>query len=162
MLDRSQAPGDSMVTEPLTQQHIDTFRRDGVVVVRQALHPEWLLLIELGLARVLGDPSVTKHRHWDGQEGEFRETIRNFDSAIEIRRLLYDSPLADMMGALMGSAEVWYYSDEFFINKAIGWALREYSKTDADAVRAFVAETDLAPLSRREALKWLARQEKRG
>ena len=28
---------------------------------------------------------------------------------------------------------------EFFVRKAIGWALREYSKTDADAVRAFVA-----------------------
>ena len=45
---------------------------------------------------------------------------------------------------------------DFFIRKAIGWALREYSKTDADWVRRFVAEHDLAPLSRREALAWLA------
>jgi 3-methyladenine DNA glycosylase AlkD len=46
---------------------------------------------------------------------------------------------------------------EFFIRKAIGWALREYSKTDAAAVRAFVAdhETTLSPLSKREALLWL-------
>lgn len=51
-------------------------------------------------------------------------------------------------------------SDEFFINKAIGWALREYSKTDATAVLDFVARTDLAPLSRREALKWLKNQGK--
>ncbi|RZM74688.1 DNA alkylation repair protein [Leptolyngbya iicbica] len=49
-------------------------------------------------------------------------------------------------------------SDEFFIQKAIGWALREYSKTDADAVKALVAATQLAPLSRREALKWLNRK----
>ena len=49
-------------------------------------------------------------------------------------------------------------SDEFFIQKAIGWALRQYSKTDAAAVREFVARTELAPLSEREALKWLARQ----
>lgn len=46
-------------------------------------------------------------------------------------------------------------SDEFFINKAIGWALREYSKTDPQAVRDFVAHTHLHPLSAREALKWL-------
>jgi len=49
---------------------------------------------------------------------------------------------------------------EFFIRKAIGWALREYSKTDATAVRSFVrsnADT-LAPLSRKEALKWLERR----
>ena len=45
----------------------------------------------------------------------------------------------------------------FFIRKAIGWALREYSKTDAEAVSAFVAENRerLSPLSQREALKWL-------
>jgi 3-methyladenine DNA glycosylase AlkD len=52
---------------------------------------------------------------------------------------------------------------EFFIRKAIGWALREYSKTDADAVRRFVAaQADLSGLSRREALKWLDRREARG
>jgi 3-methyladenine DNA glycosylase AlkD len=46
-------------------------------------------------------------------------------------------------------------ADEFFIQKAIGWALREYSKVDPGAVRAFVAAHPLAPLSRREALKWV-------
>jgi 3-methyladenine DNA glycosylase AlkD len=49
---------------------------------------------------------------------------------------------------------------EFFIRKAIGWALREYSKTDAVAVRRFVAShaNGLSPLSSREALKWLDRR----
>jgi 3-methyladenine DNA glycosylase AlkD len=44
---------------------------------------------------------------------------------------------------------------DFFIRKAIGWALREYSKTDPDAVRAFVAQHEslLSGLSRREALR---------
>lgn len=45
------------------------------------------------------------------------------------------------------------YSDEFFIQKAIGWALRQYAKTNSKEVRAFVAETELKRLSRREALK---------
>ncbi|MFD7446039.1 DNA alkylation repair protein [Streptomyces sp. NPDC059909] len=44
---------------------------------------------------------------------------------------------------------------DFFIRKAIGWSLREYAKTDPDAVRDFVAGAcdRLAPLSVREALK---------
>ena len=42
---------------------------------------------------------------------------------------------------------------DFFIRKAIGWALRQYAWTDPDAVRTYVATHDLAPLSRREALK---------
>lgn len=48
-------------------------------------------------------------------------------------------------------------SDEFFINKAIGWALREYSKTNAHWVRDFIDRhrTDMAPLSVREGSKRL-------
>jgi 3-methyladenine DNA glycosylase AlkD len=42
---------------------------------------------------------------------------------------------------------------EFFLNKAIGWALREYAKTDADYVHKFVESHNLHSLSRREALK---------
>ncbi len=49
-------------------------------------------------------------------------------------------------------------SKEFFINKAIGWILREYSKTDAAWVMDFVKNNQLAPLSHREALKWLNRK----
>jgi len=44
-------------------------------------------------------------------------------------------------------------SKEFFINKAIGWILREYSRTNPNWVKEFVAKTDLANLSRREALR---------
>jgi 3-methyladenine DNA glycosylase AlkD len=44
-------------------------------------------------------------------------------------------------------------SKEFFIQKAIGWALREYSKTNAAWVKQFVKSNKLAPLSAREALK---------
>jgi 3-methyladenine DNA glycosylase AlkD len=44
---------------------------------------------------------------------------------------------------------------DFFIRKAIGWALREYARTDPEAVRAFVRAQSgrLSPLSVREALK---------
>ncbi len=51
-------------------------------------------------------------------------------------------------------------SQEFFINKAIGWALRQYTRVDPQGVRRFVAETPLNPLSAREALKWLAKRGK--
>ncbi|WP_392668765.1 DNA alkylation repair protein [Streptomyces sp. LN785] len=46
---------------------------------------------------------------------------------------------------------------DFFIRKAIGWCLREYAKTDPEAVRDFVdgAREQLSPLSVREALKHL-------
>jgi 3-methyladenine DNA glycosylase AlkD len=48
---------------------------------------------------------------------------------------------------------------DFFIRKAIGWALRQYARTDPQWVRRFVAEhaDRLSALSRREALKHVNR-----
>jgi 3-methyladenine DNA glycosylase AlkD len=51
-------------------------------------------------------------------------------------------------------------SKEFFIQKAIGWALREYSKTSPEAVHQFIDRENLAPLSKREGLKHINRLEK--
>ena len=46
---------------------------------------------------------------------------------------------------------------EFFINKAIGWSLREYSKTNPSWVRSFIDlhKGQMAPLSLREGSKYL-------
>jgi 3-methyladenine DNA glycosylase AlkD len=46
-------------------------------------------------------------------------------------------------------------SGEFFLRKAIGWALREHAWTDPREVRRYVEEKErrLSPLSKREALK---------
>ena len=47
-------------------------------------------------------------------------------------------------------------SSEFFIQKAIGWILREYSKTNKIWVREFIAQhPDLSKLSKREGSKYL-------
>ncbi|MBP5432759.1 DNA alkylation repair protein [Ruminococcus sp.] len=48
-------------------------------------------------------------------------------------------------------------SDEFFINKAIGWALREYSKTDPEWVESFISrrKNKLSPLSIKEGSKYI-------
>jgi 3-methyladenine DNA glycosylase AlkD len=52
------------------------------------------------------------------------------------------------------------FADEFFIRKGIGWALRERSYAAPDEVRAFCREyaAQLAPLTRREALKAIERR----
>ena len=45
------------------------------------------------------------------------------------------------------------HTKEFFLNKAIGWALREYSKTNPKWVMEFTDQQQLHPLSKREALR---------
>jgi 3-methyladenine DNA glycosylase AlkD len=61
------------------------------------------------------------------------------------------------LGLLRAAIEPNLEDPSFWIRKAIGWALRQYARTDPDWVRATVAEYDgrLSGLSRREALKHL-------
>ena len=56
---------------------------------------------------------------------------------------------------LKSECEKHKYSNEFFIQKAIGWALRDYSRFNPNGVEAYVKNTDLKPLSKREALRLL-------
>ena len=62
--------------------------------------------------------------------------------------------LSDVIDANLGGSS---FGQEFFIRKAVGWALRQHARVDPQWVRAFVeARSDrLSGLSRREALKHL-------
>lgn len=46
-------------------------------------------------------------------------------------------------------------NNEFFIQKAIGWSLRQYSKYNPEAVRDFMAKIKLSGLATREASKYI-------
>ncbi|HZC71388.1 MAG TPA: DNA alkylation repair protein [Jatrophihabitans sp.] len=59
--------------------------------------------------------------------------------------------LALLTGAIEANAD----DRDFFLRKAIGWALRSYAYTDPEWVRAFVSGHKLSPLSVREATKHL-------
>lgn len=48
---------------------------------------------------------------------------------------------------------------EFFVKKAIGWALREYSKTDPGIVKEYISTANLQALSEKEGLKHIIRQQ---
>ncbi len=58
-------------------------------------------------------------------------------------------------GLLCSLIEQFRGEKEFFIQKAIGWSLRQYSKYEPEAVSAFIASTELSGLARREASKYL-------
>jgi 3-methyladenine DNA glycosylase AlkD len=67
---------------------------------------------------------------------------------LKYRALTDQQRLFDLCGRFSGE-------NDFFIRKAIGWALRQYAEVEPQAVREFVEEQPLSPLSRKEALRKL-------
>ena len=106
-----------------------------------------------GLGHVLSTepkPMGTLMREWAGDENIWRRRAAilcqlGFKESTDLT-LLYDC-----IGACTGHRE-------FFVQKAMGWALRDYARTDPGEVRRYVAanESSLPRLTRREALKNLA------
>lgn len=56
---------------------------------------------------------------------------------------------------LVSECEKHKHSNEFFIQKAIGWALREYGSVNPIAVLEYVQTANLKPLSKKEAIRKL-------
>jgi len=54
---------------------------------------------------------------------------------------------------LVSECEKHKHSNEFFIQKAIGWALREYGSVNPSGVLEYVNRTNLKPLSKKEAIR---------
>lgn len=59
---------------------------------------------------------------------------------------------------LFAYIQVCMHRKEFFLQKAIGWALRQYSRTNPQAVIDFIEHQPLAPLSKREALRLMKKR----
>jgi 3-methyladenine DNA glycosylase AlkD len=89
---------------------------------------------------------------WLRRTAVLSQLLRRAGTDVDLLRLALEQNLE---GSLHGR--------EFFIRKAVGWALRQHARTDPDWVRSFVAEHEdrLSGLSRREALKHLGAQASR-
>ncbi|MBD2864866.1 DNA alkylation repair protein [Paenibacillus oceani] len=135
----------------LEERHLDLL--ESLVV-----HKSWWDTVDALASNLIG-PLLLRHAHLTGPLTE--RWIECDHMWLQRTALLYQLKYkkntdTDRLFRYIGLTK---NSPEFFIRKAIGWALREYSKTDADAVRRFVANHALSPLSEREALKWLERRQ---
>ena len=88
-------------------------------------------------------------RKWMTAENIWLKRVA-IDCQLTLKELTDTRLLADAIIANLGSKE-------FFVNKAIGWSLRDYSKTNRDWVAEFIAQhrEHLSPLSIREGSKYL-------
>ena len=114
----------------------------------------WDLVDELAHAvgavlRGAGPPAAAVVRAWSRDEDLWLRRVAIL-AQLGLREATDTALLADCI-------EVNLADREFFVRKAIGWALRDYARADPAWVAAFVAARGdrMSPLSRREATKHL-------
>lgn len=93
----------------ITDDEIRAFHRDGAVLIPGVLGPEWVEAVEKGLEQVYANPGAMTE-----DLGTLRVDQFPAARAPELRRLLDESPIAEIVGtALQGPVR--FYMDQSFV-----------------------------------------------
>jgi ectoine hydroxylase-related dioxygenase (phytanoyl-CoA dioxygenase family) len=106
-------------TREISPGEIETFRRDGVVMLSGMFDEEWIDLLRSGLDAHLDEPT-TRARVWDRDEAGrtmFWDSLAWRDVA-EYRRFVFESPAAEIAARLLGSSRINFFFDAVFVRSA--------------------------------------------
>ncbi|WP_025739727.1 DNA alkylation repair protein [Aquimarina pacifica] len=139
--------------QELTQKYVKQFEKDDIQLFEfMVLHNSWWDTVDFIATKLIGayfrkypEQRNVYIKKWLGTNNIWLQRCCLLFQ-LKYKESLDPIFLKYVITSLLGS-------NEFFINKAIGWVLREYSRTNPDWVISFVDKTDLNPLSRREAIR---------
>lgn len=100
----------------VTEDHVDTFDRDGVVCIRGLISPEWLDHLRVAVEEVMTNPGPHVRDMAQG-DGRFFTDIFMWQHNEKIRTFLADSPVGAAAAALMRSKETRLYNDHLLVKE---------------------------------------------
>ena len=103
-----------MLSNVVTPEHIKTYKENGAVFLEGVIAQPWLDLIEIGFERNLRCPGPFGMEADNKGTGRFFTDHYNFFVNPEYQRLLYDSPIVDILCDLMETEETYLYYDQVF------------------------------------------------
>ena len=107
-----------MLPEGLSQEDVEGYQRDGVVVLRAAFSGAWIDTLARGLARNIAEPGPYRGDYTkDGGPGRFFGDYCNWRRISEYEDFARDSPAADIARALMGSAKVNFFHEHVVVKE---------------------------------------------
>lgn len=105
------------MTEYPSETDLQTFRRDGVVVLR-GVFADWIETLRAGVERNMAEPGpYTKEYSAGDSSGYFFGDYCNWRRIAEFRSFLLDSPAATISGALMGSKTVRLFHEHVLVKE---------------------------------------------
>jgi len=104
------------IPREITAEEVETYHRDGVVLLTEMFDTDWIDLLQRGLIENCGNPTY-RSRTWDRDENG---RTMFYDSQAwqridEYRRFVFDSPAARIAGKMMRSSTVNFYFDAVFV-----------------------------------------------
>lgn len=103
-------------TRVLTAEEIQRYRDDGVIMIKGAIDPNWMALIESGIEEARHKASIVGRFMSRKVEG-YQMDIFLWKRIDALRDLVYYGPFARWAQQLMGAQEVRFFYDQMFIKE---------------------------------------------
>lgn len=101
----------------VTQDMIETYQRDGVVLIR-GLFSDWVEELRAGVERNMDDPGpYASENEKEGETGRFFDDYCNWQRIPEFVQVIHQSPAAQVAAELMGSQEVQVFHDHVLVKE---------------------------------------------
>ena len=101
----------------VTQADIDTFQKDGVVVIR-GLWADWVETIRAGIERNMAEPGPYGAENLKpGEGGRFFDDYCNWERIPEFASVIRESAVAEVAGDLMQSRRVQVFHDHVLVKE---------------------------------------------
>lgn len=101
----------------VTQDMIDTYQRDGVVLIK-GLWADWVEVIRAGIERNMAEPGPYAAENLKpGEGGRFFDDYCNWERIPEFAQVIRDSAVADVAAQLMQSDRVQMFHDHVLVKE---------------------------------------------
>lgn len=98
---------------PITQDHIDTYNRDGVVLLKGLLDSEWVARMQVAIDRVAADPG--KYGTLGPSNGAMLSVCYLWQNDPDFAAFIKESPIARAVGEVIGAQWIRMYHDHLFV-----------------------------------------------
>jgi len=92
--------------ELLTDRQVETWHRDGVVLLRGAIDDSWIEALREGVECCLRDSGPTSRDYSEGGKGRFFADHNMYRRMDVFRQFLYESPVSAIAAQLMGARKI--------------------------------------------------------
>ena len=101
----------------LTQDHIDTFQRDGVVIIR-GLFKDYVEILRTGIERNMAEPGPHASENLKaGDAGRFFDDYCNWNRIPEFEQAIFNSPAGEVAADIMRSESVQIFHDHILVKE---------------------------------------------
>ena len=102
----------------LSDEDIETYRRDGVVCLRKLISAEWIVALREGVEADLAEPGPHVEIYTtDRDPGKFFNDFDLWRHIPALKHFVFEGPCAEIAARLMGSSKITFFYDHVFVKE---------------------------------------------